>query len=84
MIGRNLKGSCETVDEVLEKIPYKEPYLPEFSLKVDNTNRFSAPIGNNKLNLIMYLKIDRKTWLNAIKSTYFKKTQSHTDMTCIA
>jgi hypothetical protein len=59
---------------VIENAPEYEPYTPEFSLKIDYDHLFQAV--DDTLKILLYLKIDRNTWLQAVKATYFKRTHS--------
>ena len=43
-----------------------QSYVPEFSLKIDNTQK-------NNFFQITYLKINRNDWLNAVRATQISK-----------
>ena len=70
------------MDEVLQNNPPYRPYVPEYSLKIDYTDRclFSsstsfAGIKGPAVEMIVYLKIDRNYWLNAVRATNLKRQQ---------
>ena len=67
-----LLGDATTVDQVLKNIPPYKPYVPEFSLKIDYKNYY---VLNQHFSSLVYLKINRQTWLNAVNSTYVKRMQ---------
>ena len=70
---------------MLENKPAYVAYVPEFSLKVDSHNKY----GNNNNNLhatscasvsssrprneLVYFKLDRTMWLNAVKSSQLRR-----------
>ena len=62
------KGDCESLEQVIEnKLPY-QPYVPEFSLKIDETSQ-------SREDSFTFLIISREIWLSAVKSTYVKRSQ---------
>ena len=70
------------MEEVLKNKPVYRPYKPEYSLKIDYSDRslFSSlsPVAGDKgsmIELIAFLKIDRKYWLNAVRATNLKRQQ---------
>lgn len=70
------------MEQVLDNNPPYQPYVPEYSLRIDYENRslFSSPPPNVKsagqtLEMIAYLKIDRKYWLKAVRATNLKRQQ---------
>jgi metal transporter CNNM len=67
-----LLGDCKTVSEVIENKPAYKPYEPEYSLKVNYKNYYSNSKSDD-YQCVMYLKIDRSLWLNAINTTQLKK-----------
>ncbi|CAF0873313.1 unnamed protein product [Brachionus calyciflorus] len=73
-----LLGECENVSEVLKKIldnsKTSKPYIPEFSLKI-HTDSLVCLNEHNMTNII-YLKIDRNTWLAAVKATSLKRIKN--------
>lgn len=74
-----LLGGCKTLEQVLNNDPVYKPYIPEFSLKIDYKNYCSDSSKQNDYPTVMYLKIDRNLWLNAINTTRLKRNaQSQT------
>lgn len=66
------KGECESIEQVINNSPEYMPYIPEFSLKIDYSNQF---VMNTNFSSLIYLKIERKTWINAVRASYFKRKQ---------
>jgi hypothetical protein len=67
-----LLGEANSVDQILKNTPPYKPYIPEYSLKIDYKNYY---VLNQHFSALVYLKIDRQTWLNAVNSTYVKRMQ---------
>lgn len=67
-------GNCETAEQVLENNLEHTPYVPEFSLKIDLNSQFE--LNSDKFSNLIFLKIDRTTWLRAVKATNLKRTKS--------
>ena len=72
---RALLGECETRDQVIENAPEYRPYTPEYSLKIDYDHHLYQS-ADETLNILLYLKLDRNLWLQAVKATSFKRTYS--------
>ncbi len=68
-----LIGDCVDYQQVLNNEPTYKSYVPEYSLKIDYSSYWNDEPDNSN-SLLVYLKIDRSTWLNAVKATQLKKS----------
>jgi len=70
-----LLGDCRKVDEITEKKSTYKPYSPEFSLKINYRNYYysDSKRKSDHYQYVVYLKIDRSLWLNAINATKLKR-----------
>ena len=69
-----LLGEASTVDQVIKNVPAYKKYEPEYSLKIDFKNYY---VLNENYSSLVYLKINRTTWLNAVSSTFVKRIQKN-------
>jgi hypothetical protein len=72
---KSLIGDCVNYKQVLNNDPAYKSYVPEYSLKVDYDSYWkSESVENDFCFSLVYLKIDRMAWLNAVKATQLKKS----------
>jgi hypothetical protein len=67
-----LMGNAKTIEQVLDNTPAYKQYIPEFSLVINY--KTYGERETKVYSKVMYLRIDRNLWLNAVRTTHFKRT----------
>ena len=71
---KGLLGDCQTLNEIIENKPVYKPYMPEYSLKINYRTYYSDSKGRqDEYQYVLFLKIERSLWLNALNTTQLKR-----------